>query len=119
MFSDLECDFVNPIDLCAKLNPVGYTKYLITTLFLVCSTRVWFTLVLDTVNAFEFPMVRIVAQFAIGLVSCSPGQGITALVRSHRNIPSTSRTQAGKLCKIDILSHLFLLLPLPNDSIIY
>lgn len=23
MFSDLECDFVNPIDLCAKLNPVS------------------------------------------------------------------------------------------------
>lgn len=25
MFSDLECDFVNPIDLCAKLNPVNQT----------------------------------------------------------------------------------------------
>lgn len=45
MFSDLECDYINPIDLCSKLNMVRISSdkaiYLLTAGFTVavCRTR--------------------------------------------------------------------------------
>ncbi|KAI9228556.1 MAG: cornichon [Piptocephalis tieghemiana] len=35
MFSDLECDYINPIDLCNKLNAFILPEYAIQTLLLV------------------------------------------------------------------------------------
>lgn len=44
MFSDLECDYINPIDLCNKLNQVRHTYPLTASmtnlpLSTVCTTR--------------------------------------------------------------------------------
>lgn len=43
MFSDLECDYINPIDLCNKLNQVAQPVDLLTRTHpaqpLVCFTR--------------------------------------------------------------------------------
>jgi len=49
MFSDLECDYINPIDLCNKLNifilpEMGFHAFL-TTLFLLSGQ--WFALLLN------------------------------------------------------------------------
>jgi len=49
MFSDLECDYINPIDLCNKLNQfvlpemIAHTAF--TMLFLLCGQ--WFTFLLN------------------------------------------------------------------------
>ncbi|KZO96137.1 cornichon [Calocera viscosa TUFC12733] len=49
MFSDLECDYINPIDLCNKLNqfvlPEMIAHCVLTMLFLLCGQ--WFTFLLN------------------------------------------------------------------------
>lgn len=50
MFSDLECDYINPIDLCNELNKfikpeIGFHGFL-TALFLVSGQ--WITLLINT-----------------------------------------------------------------------
>jgi hypothetical protein len=44
MFSDLECDYINPIDLCNKLNQVCFYSCLVASLdrhyyLIVCPAR--------------------------------------------------------------------------------
>ncbi|PWN19109.1 cornichon, partial [Microstroma glucosiphilum] len=50
MFSDLECDYINPIDLCNKLNQFTLPEYIahavLTTLFLL--TGQWVAFLLNT-----------------------------------------------------------------------
>ncbi|KAG7698013.1 hypothetical protein KL930_001675 [Ogataea haglerorum] len=49
MYSDLECDYINPIELCNKLNnyivPEAAVHAMLTTLFLV--NGYWFTFLLN------------------------------------------------------------------------
>jgi hypothetical protein len=76
MFSDLECDYINPIDLCSQLNrvrvlPVTRTFGLMSTFrFLVCPTRIWSA----CLPHFVFPAVRSMvgahAEFTASSVQC-------------------------------------------------
>ncbi|TIB71143.1 cornichon [Wallemia mellicola] len=49
MFSDLECDYINPIDLCNKLNnfvlPEAAFHGFLTILFLICGQ--WLTFIIN------------------------------------------------------------------------
>ncbi|KAJ3361947.1 hypothetical protein AMAG_09567 [Allomyces macrogynus ATCC 38327] len=49
MYSDLECDYINPIDLCSKLNayviPEAAAHAFLTLLFLVCGS--WLALAIN------------------------------------------------------------------------
>ncbi|CDR47664.1 CYFA0S36e00144g1_1 [Cyberlindnera fabianii] len=49
MYTDLECDYINPVELCNKLNnyivPEAGIHAFLTTLFLL--TGHWFTLILN------------------------------------------------------------------------
>lgn len=121
MFSDLECDFVNPIDLCAKLNPVSLMCDLNPILFLfqyqilVCFTWICFTLDFDGFNVGKLSILSISPESPPFLVPRPSNPWIPPLVRSNWNIPKITGTQARIFHQIDFLFDLFLLLPLSND----
>ncbi|KAJ3189840.1 hypothetical protein HDU85_000124 [Gaertneriomyces sp. JEL0708] len=50
MFSDLECDYINPIDLCSKLNQFVLLEYFaqgfLWAMFLINAS--WMALILNT-----------------------------------------------------------------------
>ena len=66
MFSDLECDYINPIDLCNKLNqvspfPVCIADRLMSRL-VVCLTREYCTRLPHATFPPVGPMVRLLTQ---------------------------------------------------------
>ena len=133
MFSDLECDYINPIDLCNKLNQVWGE----------CSTS-WGEL--TTCNPSLFCQKTLLMLFlrssscsrVNGLHSCSIFLSSSIMptsmfldhvfghpvhifqdtkqephVRRHRDIPHSLWTQERKLYKTRLLPLIFLLLPVP------
>jgi hypothetical protein len=142
MFSDLECDYINPIDLCNKLNQVR-TKYRerqsVSLMernlsYPVCFTGDAGTRFLDPVLPAIWPMASILAECSASRVQCQQVRNGSAStlwphsdpmfavpqdhhqephVRCNRDLPNIVRSQEGKLYQARSLSCVILLLSLP------
>ena len=65
MFSDLECDYINPIDLCNKLNQVKLLNLNSVCPSGICSS----SFIMDFVFV-DWELVSSPVKHAIGFVSC-------------------------------------------------
>ncbi len=102
MFSDLECDMINPLEMCSKLNPVLRVKVIITY-SLVCDARVRSTRLVDHINVTDGQLDSLPLQLAprmLPYLAC-PAPG--TLVRPDRDLPEADEEESGGLCKDGLL----------------
>ena len=140
MFSDLECDYINPIDLCNKLNTARIYLYSVKQLGLltwvlhstVCPPRSTFPRISHSTLPLHWPMDCIPSKCSAGRIQpekvrsvftaylpfrlslfCTQSAIEFAHVWRNGNIPNVIATQERELYQARILSVIFLLLSLP------
>ena len=107
MFADLECDVVNPIELCNKLNPVNIPSH-----HSVCASWEYFACLSYSAVSTELSAGSHVGQYSSGNLSCTSLHERKAYFGCYRNISQTQCSQKGIFYQAWILFALLFLLSL-------